>query len=100
MGEAKIEKLAALEKAELQALREFHQFFRYRCEALFWEHGEEAITIYNAAAKAYRNTQKVEYTIPPCLECGALTQKEAETLCICSGDKDNCQGSAIWPGDG
>lgn len=90
-------KLAALEKAELQALREFHQFFYHRGEALFADHGEEAVTLYNAAAKAHRETQSIDYNIPPCLECGALTQKEAETLCICSGDKDDCQGSAIWP---
>lgn len=34
---------------------------------------------------------------PPCEECGAMTQKEAETKCICAGDKDDCHGCRIWP---
>lgn len=33
---------------------------------------------------------------PPCLECGALTVKEAEIKCICSGDKDHCHGCELW----
>lgn len=32
-----------------------------------------------------------------CLECGARTPKEAETKCICSGDKDHCHGAELWP---
>lgn len=35
--------------------------------------------------------------VPPCLECGAHTPKEAETMCHCSGDKDDCHGSYLWP---
>ncbi|MCK5607542.1 hypothetical protein KAR91_37005 [Candidatus Pacearchaeota archaeon] len=34
---------------------------------------------------------------PPCLECGAMTAKEAETMCICAGDKDYCHGQDLWP---
>lgn len=34
---------------------------------------------------------------PPCQECGAMTQEEAETMCICSGDKDHCHGCDLWP---
>lgn len=34
---------------------------------------------------------------PPCMECGAATPKEAETKCICSGDKDDCHGCELWP---
>jgi hypothetical protein len=34
---------------------------------------------------------------PPCSECGAMTPEEAETLCICSGDKDHCHGCDLWP---
>lgn len=33
---------------------------------------------------------------PPCSECGAKTKKEAETMCICSGDKDSCHGCDLW----
>lgn len=34
---------------------------------------------------------------PPCMECGARTAKEAETMCHCSGDKDDCHGCQLWP---
>jgi len=34
---------------------------------------------------------------PPCLECGAMTQEEAETMCLCAGDKDDCHGCYLWP---
>lgn len=34
---------------------------------------------------------------PPCLECGAMTEEEAETKCICAGDKDHCHGCDLWP---
>lgn len=34
---------------------------------------------------------------PPCLECGAMTAKEAESLCVCAGDKDDCHGCELWP---
>lgn len=37
------------------------------------------------------------YSRPPCLECGAETQEEAETKCHCSGDKDHCHGCELWP---
>lgn len=33
---------------------------------------------------------------PPCDECGAMTQEEAETKCNCAGDKDHCHGCEIW----
>ena len=36
---------------------------------------------------------------PPCLECGAMTQTEAESMCICAGDKDDCHGTELWPDD-
>lgn len=35
-------------------------------------------------------------TNPPCRECGAMTEDEANTKCICAGDKDSCAGCAIW----
>lgn len=35
--------------------------------------------------------------IPPCLECGAMTEIEAETKCNCGGDKDHCHGCELWP---
>lgn len=38
-----------------------------------------------------------DLTSPPCLECGAMTAKEAETMCICGGDKDSCHGCDLWP---
>lgn len=34
---------------------------------------------------------------PPCNECGAMTTKEAETLCKCGGDRDHCHGCDLWP---
>jgi ribosomal protein L40E len=37
------------------------------------------------------------YREPPCLECGAKTPEEAETLCRCGGDKDHCHGCDLWP---
>lgn len=36
---------------------------------------------------------------PPCIECGAKTLQEAESICICSGDKDDCHGCHLWPDD-
>jgi hypothetical protein len=36
---------------------------------------------------------------PPCLECGAMTEYEAQTKCICGGDKDHCHGCDIWEDD-
>lgn len=33
---------------------------------------------------------------PPCQECGAKTEKEAEEACICAGDKDHCHGCELW----
>ena len=37
------------------------------------------------------------YKQPPCLDCGAKTKEEAETMCICAGDKDHCHGCDLWP---
>lgn len=34
---------------------------------------------------------------PPCMECGAKTPEEAETVCRCGGDKDDCHGCQLWP---
>lgn len=36
---------------------------------------------------------------PPCQECGAMTPQEAETRCVCGGDKDHCHGCDLWPDD-
>lgn len=33
----------------------------------------------------------------PCIECGAKDANEAETLCLCAGDKDDCHGCQLWP---
>lgn len=55
------------------------------CVGELYEPSDEEI----AAAEAYK--------IPPCVECGAMTELEAETKCICSGDKDNCHGCDLWP---
>ena len=35
--------------------------------------------------------------VPPCAECGAETPEQAETMCHCSGDKDDCHGVRLWP---
>ena len=34
---------------------------------------------------------------PPCLICGAMTEKEAEVMCWCSVDDDCCHGQELWP---
>ena len=34
---------------------------------------------------------------PPCLICGAMTEKEAEVMCWCSEDDDCCHGQELWP---
>lgn len=34
---------------------------------------------------------------PPCMECGARTAEEGETMCRCAGDKDHCHGCELWP---
>lgn len=33
----------------------------------------------------------------PCMECGAVDSKDAESKCHCSGDKDDCHGVELWP---
>jgi len=46
----------------------------------------------------YRGSMEPDRTKPPCLECSAKTKEEAETACICAGDKDSCHGSEeLWP---
>ncbi len=35
--------------------------------------------------------------VPPCAECGAETPEQAETMCHCGGDKDDCHGCRLWP---
>ena len=40
---------------------------------------------------------EARYAVPPCLECGAVSAEEAETKCICGGDKDDCHGCHLWP---
>jgi hypothetical protein len=37
------------------------------------------------------------WKVPPCLECGAETPEQSETLCNCAGDKDHCHGCELWP---
>ena len=32
-----------------------------------------------------------------CAECGAKDAAQAATMCICSGDKDDCHGGQLWP---
>ena len=36
------------------------------------------------------------YSKPPCVECGAMTEQEAETKCKAGGDKDHCHGCDLW----
>lgn len=33
---------------------------------------------------------------PPCIECGAMTVKEAEEKCTCNAEKDCCHGNELW----
>lgn len=51
----------------------------------------------NPALAAMIAADNARYEQPPCLECGANTPKEAETVCRCSGDKDDCHGCHLWP---
>jgi hypothetical protein len=46
---------------------------------------------------SYKWLEEDMRTEPPCQECGAMTEEEAEEKCICSGDKDNCHGCELWP---
>ena len=32
-----------------------------------------------------------------CAECGAKNAEQAESMCICCGDKDHCHGVTLWP---
>jgi hypothetical protein len=32
-----------------------------------------------------------------CSECGAKDADQAATMCICSGEKDDCHGQYLWP---
>lgn len=52
---------------------------------------------YQVGMAEMRGTQIGREKRPPCLECGAMTSKEAETMCICNGDKDDCHGCELWP---
>ncbi len=36
---------------------------------------------------------KCRLLMRPCLECGASDEYQAESKCLCSGDKDSCHGS-------
>lgn len=82
--------------------------YRPRCDTITVHHAltfnfglkqkyeiEEAAQVMNSEMPAPHD--EPDLTKPPCLECGATTQKEAETKCICSGDKDNCHGCDLWP---
>jgi len=32
----------------------------------------------------------------PCLECGAEDEYQANEMCLCSGNKDDCHGCDLW----
>jgi hypothetical protein len=40
---------------------------------------------------------RARLSVPPCLDCGAQNAAEAETMCHCAGDKDDCHGCHLWP---
>ncbi|MES2877555.1 MAG: hypothetical protein V4713_03965 [Pseudomonadota bacterium] len=63
------------------------------------DHGAGANSMNGAQTESERLATKDEPDLSqqPCVECGAMTQKEAETKCICAGDKDNCHGCELWP---
>ena len=42
-----------------------------------------------------RHTERMK--APPCMECGAEAPEQAETMCRCGGDKDDCHGTRLWP---
>ncbi len=60
----------------------------HRCE----KHGP-----YSGFCPQCNSEQEERLKKPSCVECGAKTQEEAATLCICSGDKDHCHGCDLWP---
>jgi hypothetical protein len=41
-----------------------------------------------------RHAERIK--VPPCMECGAETPEQAETMCRCAGDKDDCHGCRLW----
>lgn len=52
----------------------------------------------NALWEAYQDERWwLSTKAPPCIECGAMTQEEAETKCHCGGDHDYCHGCELWP---
>lgn len=51
----------------------------------------------NKALCGYRGPWHCDFRVEGCQECGAKTKEEAETKCICSGDKDDCHGCKLWP---
>lgn len=53
--------------------------------------------INNGTLIAEQEAAEAQLEQPPCAECGAMTQEEAETKCLCGGDKDDCHGSRLWP---
>lgn len=55
------------------------------------------IIVGNKNLCGYSGEEPCEFRFEGCMECGAKTQKEAETRCHCSGDKDDCHGCKIWP---
>lgn len=70
--------------AEKAALREVAVTFFY------WWHNQPG----SNTADAFDDWLKLQAR---CVDCGARTPEEAETKCICSGDKDYCHGQTLWP---
>lgn len=53
--------------------------------------------ICNPELAAEIEAENEKYRHPPCQDCGAMTPEEAETKCVCSGDRDSCHGTELWP---
>jgi hypothetical protein len=54
------------------------------------------VIVSNKNLCGYKGEQFCEFKREGCVECGAKNKEEAETKCICAGDKDDCHGCHVW----
>ena len=82
--------------AEMQkAAAELRGDGAYSCCASTYDHC--AGLVLGAAPQPPSGGAVDRWEAPPCIECGAVDAKDAETKCICAGDKDDCHGCHLWP---
>ena len=71
----------------------------HECGKVWDDQDKRAWTCRECAEKTHAEAlaDAEAYSKPPCQECGAMTLEEAQERCICSGDKDDCHGTKLWP---